>query len=148
MNTAWSKPTQYIAGIGLVLMGTYILLLGRAKPFQNFTLLIEQRNRAGEDQRLHPFEQSLYVASRRQSTPELLTCDQGTREDREQRQDRGSRARDLYSQWGQHQFLRDDGVAWQSVEHDLLVSLVQRYRSRHPTEVWRTLKQNQFTAFF
>lgn len=29
MNTAWSKPTKYIAGIGLVLLGIYLLYLSR-----------------------------------------------------------------------------------------------------------------------
>ena len=30
MNTAWSKPTKYIAGVGLVLLGIYVLHLSRS----------------------------------------------------------------------------------------------------------------------
>ena len=30
MNTAWSKPTKYIAGVGLVLLGIYVLYLSRS----------------------------------------------------------------------------------------------------------------------
>jgi len=30
MNTAWSKPTKYIAGVGLVLLGIFVLYLSRS----------------------------------------------------------------------------------------------------------------------
>ena len=30
MNTAWSKPTKYIAGVGLVLLGIFVLYVSRS----------------------------------------------------------------------------------------------------------------------
>ena len=60
-------------------------------------------------------------------------------EGRERSEHRGGGAGDLHGQRREHQFLRDDGIAEQPVERDVLAAVVQQYGSGYPAQVRDTV---------